>query len=121
MNIDFIIVGQGISGTMLSRHLLQAGRNVLVIDEARPTTASKIASGVINPVTGKKFVTTWMAAAQLESAIPAYTQLGSALGATFIRQCDVLNFHPTSDAATLFEMREQADDTYLHQAPVVSY
>ncbi len=114
MNIDYLIIGQGISGTLLSYELMKAGKKVLVIDVAQPDTASKIASGVINPVTGKKFVTTWMAGTLMRHATICYEELRQLLGRNFLYRRDVLNFHPTQEAATLFEARETEDDAYLH-------
>ena len=58
MEVDYVIVGQGIAGTMLSYYLLQQGNTVIVVDEFNPNSASQVASGVINPVTGRRFVTT---------------------------------------------------------------
>jgi len=54
---DIIIVGQGISGTVLSNALMEQYQKVLVIDDGNKKAASKIASGVINPVTGRRIVT----------------------------------------------------------------
>lgn len=59
MNVDYLIIGQGICGSFLSRYLLEAGCDVLVIDKERPNTASRVASGIINPVTGRRLVKTW--------------------------------------------------------------
>ncbi|HWB65164.1 MAG TPA: FAD-dependent oxidoreductase, partial [Chitinophagales bacterium] len=58
---DFIIVGQGIAGSMLSWFLLRAGQKVLVIDKYNPSSASNIAAGISNPITGRRFVKTWLA------------------------------------------------------------
>ena len=57
---DILIVGQGLAGSMLAEALLQRGQNVLVIDKKnRGITSSSIASGVINPITGMRFVKSW--------------------------------------------------------------
>jgi glycine/D-amino acid oxidase-like deaminating enzyme len=53
-------MAQGISGTMLSWFLHKAGKSFIVIDEGNSNTASKVAAGIINPVTGRRFVYTWM-------------------------------------------------------------
>src|SRR5580700_1323173 len=58
--VDVLIVGQGICGTFLSRELDRAGLCYIVIDEERPDSASRAAAGLINPVTGRRFVKTWM-------------------------------------------------------------
>ena len=60
MEFDYIIIGQGICGTFLSWNLIKAGKKILVIDELQKFSSTKVASGIINPVTGRRVVTTWM-------------------------------------------------------------
>jgi glycine oxidase len=57
---DYIVVGQGIAGSMLSWFLMKANKKVLVIDKLNPSSASNVASGISNPITGRKFVKTWL-------------------------------------------------------------
>ncbi len=54
-----LIVGQGIAGTMLAWTLRQHGVRVTVADAGFPNRSSDIAAGIINPVTGKRYVKTW--------------------------------------------------------------
>ena len=54
MEVDYLIVGQGICGTMLSWYLLKEGKTFLVIDDNNENSSSKIAAGIINPVTGRR-------------------------------------------------------------------
>ena len=56
---DFLIIGQGIAGTLLHFCLKKRGQKVHVIDRAHRGAASKVAAGGINPVTGKRFVKSW--------------------------------------------------------------
>ncbi|MBS1662348.1 MAG: FAD-dependent monooxygenase, partial [Bacteroidetes bacterium] len=58
--VDVLIIGQGICGTFLAHELERAGLSYLLIDEVRPFSASRVAAGLINPVTGRRLVTTWM-------------------------------------------------------------
>jgi len=113
--LDFLIVGQGLSGTFLSYFLLKAGKKVLVIDEDKPFTASKVASGVINPVTGRRIVRTWRIEELLPFALNAYPELGNELGVSLIKQCSVLDFHPTLQMKEAFEDRLTEEPEYLHQ------
>ncbi len=115
MNADYLIVGQGISGTLLSYNLLHAGKAVMVIDNSDTATASRVASGIINPVTGKRLVKTWMIDDLLPFAHEAYTAMGKDLGVPLVRQCDILDFHLTHDNSTLFEEKQRAETTYLHR------
>ena len=58
--VDAIIVGQGISGTLLSAEFLKNGKTVLVIDEEKIITSSKVSAGLYNPIVFKRVVKSWM-------------------------------------------------------------
>ena len=76
---NFIIIGQGIAGTMLAWHLIKAGQKVLVIDRASGKNASSVASGVINPITGKRFVKSWKMDELLPFAVQTYQAIQAEL------------------------------------------
>jgi glycine/D-amino acid oxidase-like deaminating enzyme len=63
---DYIIVGQGVGGTLLSWFLHERKKTHLVIDNDHYQAASKIAAGVINPITGRKYVKSW----RIEELLP---------------------------------------------------
>lgn len=52
--IDYLIIGQGLTGTVLSQKLMEKGINVHVIDNYKVNSATRIAAGVFNPVTYRK-------------------------------------------------------------------
>lgn len=54
--VDTIIVGQGLAGTTLAWRLMEAGETVLVVDGNDPSSASRVAAGLMTPVTGKRMV-----------------------------------------------------------------
>lgn len=56
---DYIIVGQGIAGTVLALTLLGQGKKVLVVNNSHSGSSSKVAAGIFNPVTGKRLAKTW--------------------------------------------------------------
>jgi glycine oxidase len=58
-DIDYIIIGQGLAGTLLAIFLLEQSQNILIIDNYREGGASKIAAGLVNPVTGRRIVKSW--------------------------------------------------------------
>ncbi|HIV04190.1 MAG TPA: FAD-binding oxidoreductase, partial [Candidatus Spyradosoma merdigallinarum] len=47
--LDFVVVGQGLAGTLLALELEKRGRRVLVVDDGWKTAASRAAAGVLNP------------------------------------------------------------------------
>lgn len=113
---DFIIVGQGICGTFLSYYLHKAGKNIMVYDESKPNTASKVASGVINPVTGRRIVRTWMIEEVMPFALNAYRSLEQTLQLPLIQQANILDFHPTPQMQLAFEERLPQEKDYLKHA-----
>src|SRR4051812_15632298 len=115
MIVDYLIVGQGLCGTFLSYYLLKAGKKVIIVDKSNAFTASKVASGVINPVTGRRIVRTWRIEELLPFAFDAYTELGNRFGKTFIKQCSVLDFHPSLQMKEAFEKRLPEEHKYLHR------
>jgi len=73
--LDFIIVGQGIAGSMLSWFLMKENKQVLLIDAFNPSSATHVASGITNPITGRKFVKTWLADELIPFAEKTYHEL----------------------------------------------
>lgn len=57
--VDYIIVGQGLAGSMLAYFLEKANKSFMIIDEHKGETSSIKATGLINPITGRRFVKSW--------------------------------------------------------------
>src|SRR6476646_6863359 len=66
-HVDYIIVGQGIAGTVLAHTFLQKGLKVFIIDTPELSQASKVAAGLYNPVVFKRLVKSWMADELIQS------------------------------------------------------
>lgn len=77
--IDYIIVGQGVAGTLISWNLTKRGLSHVVIDNNHHQAASKIAAGVINPITGRKYVKSWRIEEFLPVARETYSELSDHL------------------------------------------
>jgi glycine oxidase len=79
--IDYIIVGQGIAGSVLAYSLRKNGQKVVIFDQNTEgvLTSSKIAAGVINPITGRRFVKSWRIDALLPAAKRLYQELETEL------------------------------------------
>jgi glycine oxidase len=59
--VDFLIVGQGLAGSVLALQLLKYGKRMLVINNSKTNSASSAAAGIYNPITGREMVKTWLA------------------------------------------------------------
>lgn len=117
MQVDYLIIGQGIAGTMLSWNLYKEGKSFVVIDEALPNTSSKVAAGVMNPITGRRFVRSWKIDEILPFAVKAYEQLGLVLGEELVYKKPIIDFFPTPQGRDNFVNLIAEDDTYVHTFP----
>src|SRR6187200_122178 len=115
MQTEFLIVGQGISGTWLSYYLQKENRSFIVIDNEQPNSASRVAAGIINPVTGRRIVKTWMIDVLLSFIVPAYEELGKKLGLKAIEQKSLIDFHPTPQMKMAFDERVKENADFLFQ------
>lgn len=88
--VDFLIVGQGIVGTMLAFFLLKKNQRVLVIDKKIPGSASQHSSGIINPITGRRFAKTWQIDTLLPFARETYKELEVLLHNEFVEDIDII-------------------------------
>src|SRR5690606_5670358 len=86
MKVDFLLIGQGIAGTLLSYRLIGAGKKVYVIDQPGKNNSSRVAAGLFNPVTGRKMVKTWDADLIFPEIKHLYQQMEKALGCRFFHE-----------------------------------
>src|SRR5690242_6028765 len=117
MQVDYLIVGQGICGTMLSWFLHKEGKTFFIIDDNNEKASSKVAAGVINPVTGRRYAYTWMIDEIMPFAVQAYEEIGKHFNTQFVFQKSVIDFFPSPQMRLAFIDRLTEDDTFLHSYP----
>ena len=113
--VDYLIIGQGLVGTWLSYYALKAGKTCMVVNDSHTAAASQVASGVINPVTGRRIVQTWMIDTFLPFALKAYTDLGAQLNTTIVKEAPVFLIHPSLQMQESFEYRYAHENVYLQK------
>lgn len=83
---DVIIVGQGLAGTTLAWHLREAGQRVLILDACEAVTSSKIAAGLITPITGQRLVLSRRCDEFLPAAAKFYARIEKCTGKKFFHE-----------------------------------
>jgi glycine/D-amino acid oxidase-like deaminating enzyme len=117
MEVDYLIIGQGICGTMLSWFLNKEGKSFVVIDEGKENSSSKIAAGIINPVTGRRYAYTWMIDEVMPFAVDSYKDIGKHLAVELAFPKSIIDFFPSPQMRSAFIERLTENDTYLHSYP----
>ena len=115
MKVDVLIIGQGISGTCLSYYLANEKISFIVFDDERKNAPSRVAAGIINPVTGRRIVRTWMIEELLPYTWSFYTQLGTELGIQSISEKKIIDFFPSPQMKIAFDERLNEGETYLQK------
>jgi glycine oxidase len=81
--VNYIIVGQGLAGTVLAHTLLKQNKSLVIIDLPSISMASKVAAGLWNPVVFKRLVKSWMADDLLEYMDSFYPEVEVLLNEKF--------------------------------------
>lgn len=74
-NYDVVVLGQGLAGTALAWQLRWQGQRVLVVDREPEISSSKIAAGLITPITGQRLVVSWRFAEFWSTAVAFYRRV----------------------------------------------
>lgn len=117
MKVDHLIIGQGLSGSMLGWFLKKEGRSFVIIDDESPYPASRVAAGIINPVTGRRYVSTWMIDELIPFCSSLYFELENFFDNRFVRKTGLIEFFTTPQMVEAFATRLTENDTWLHSYP----
>jgi len=79
-NHSYLIVGGGLAGLTLAYFLRKAGQDVTVVDDGAPGSSSRVAAGIVHPVTGRRKVKTWLADAIIPFARNHYREVEALAG-----------------------------------------
>ena len=95
----YLIVGQGLAGTLLAFSLLEKGEEVLIADDYNHASASQVAAGMWNPVTFKRLAASWLAKEMLEEMNLTFRKLEEKLQTSFFHSLPVARiFNSIQDA-----------------------
>ena len=89
----------------------------MVMDNNADNSSSKVAAGIINPVTGRRYVTAWMIDELLDFTPMAYKEFGDYLNTPLLFQKSIIDFFPSAQMRNAFVDRVTENDTYLHAYP----
>ena len=113
--VKYLIVGQGLTGTWLSYFLLKQGITFKIVNDANTGSATSVASGVINPVTGRRIVQTWMIDTLLPFAIASYKAFQQDENIPIIKDAPIALIHPSLQMKESFDYRLTHDNIYLKE------
>lgn len=97
---DYLIIGQGLAGTLLAHELEKNGHEFIVFDP-NVGNASKTAAGMYNPVVLKRFSPVWQGGQQIAAAKQVMAELSKKLAVTLDYPLDIFRvFHDETEKIT---------------------
>lgn len=109
--VDYLVVGQGLAGSLIAHFLLKADKTIYVLNHETPHAASNVAAGIINPVTGRRFVKSWRVDELIPFAKETYDAFEQQLGNTF--------FTPRNILRTLYDVKDE--NNWLNRSGTAGY
>ncbi len=88
--VEFLIVGNGLAGTMLAFEMLEQKLDFRIVTSQQKPRASEIAAGMFNPLVFKRLTKSWMADALLPAMEHKYRELENLLGNRFYFEKPIL-------------------------------
>lgn len=96
----YLIIGQGLAGSLLAWRLQEAGVPVEIADAGDPNAASRVAPGIVNPLAGARLKPSWRVAEQIPAVQQLYPAIEAALGGETY-------FHPTPIVRVVKDARQR--------------
>jgi glycine/D-amino acid oxidase-like deaminating enzyme len=113
-SVDFIVVGQGLAGSVLSLKLLEAGYTIKVIDKAELSSCSKVAAGIWNPVVFKRLTKSWMIDELLPEMLKFYRQTETLFNTSLIAGRQIVKLFSEQQEVDLWKKKSVGElENYL--------
>lgn len=117
---DFLIIGQGLAGSLMAWQLLRRNQRVLVVDRDEEETSSKVAAGLVTPISGSRF----KMSSDLERVLPCaqkfYWDLEEEMSARFFTHLRIARlFQDQPETVAWQKSKEKSPDHFAkHHSPL---
>jgi glycine oxidase len=113
MKFDYIIVGNGIAGSVLSYMLLQRKKKILVIDKPSLSSSSQVAAGLYNPIVFKRLAKSWNIDVLLPFADKFYSDAESFFGEKLYHKKNILKIFSEENEIAFWKKKAEEIPEYL--------
>ncbi len=121
MERPILIVGQGLAGSSLAWKLLKAGQPCHVVDRPLAETASRVAAGLVNPLTGRKIKPDWRQEECLAEAHRYYRETEEELQGSWWECTEIWRELSDEDQQAFWQQRRESEDTSCFTGPLLPW
>ncbi|MDA7501822.1 FAD-binding oxidoreductase [Chitinophagales bacterium] len=104
------MVGQGLAGTNLAWACFFKGVPFKIIDEHAGNDCSALAAGLMNPITGRALVKSWLFDDLIAAAVPHYKRVEEELSKSLLIQLPILRVFQSQKEANDFDLKSEHPD-----------
>jgi glycine oxidase len=117
MSPRILIIGQGLAGTALAWRLWERGVPFVIADRDEPVTCSKVAAGLITPITGMRLTVSWRYVLFYREALRFYRECGRHLQQRFLFPRGYVRLLKNEQEIAKWEKRRRDPDMqpFLHR------
>lgn len=111
--MKILIVGQGIAGSLLAWRLLEQNHTVQILSAPNQVSASRVAAGVLTPITGKRFAVSWEYHRLYNEAVTTYKKLGQQFNQKIFYPRKTIRIFRSAREKNLWDKKSQARPDFL--------
>ncbi|HEX3445368.1 MAG TPA: FAD-dependent oxidoreductase [Chthoniobacterales bacterium] len=117
--VDYLVVGQGLAGSLLTLLLQERGLSVIVVENGHRHAASKAAGGIINPITGKRLNRPALIDKLLKRVFTVYPKIEAQLAVPLFQERTVLRLLQSDEEAQRWRRQSSLSEyrDYLSSIP----
>lgn len=105
MGSRILIIGQGLAGTALAWRLHERGITFLIVDRDEELTSSKVAAGLVTPITGMRLNLNWRYETLYPEALAFYRRLEVEMDESFYHEVPIVRLLRDEKAVSLWKKR----------------
>lgn len=115
--MNVLIIGQGIAGTSLAWELSRHGVDFMVVDRPLGETASRVAAGLVNPLTGRAFRPGWRQEECLKKAFDFYPETEEKLNGSWWQKVPIFRELEQDDQEEIWKTRQMDEASAAYAGP----
>ena len=90
MNYEFLVVGQGITGSIVALQLKKSLKKFKLIEGGNPNTSSKVATGIVHPISLKRCNLSWRGKEFYDFSDAFYKKINTESSIELYKSCKLL-------------------------------
>jgi len=116
---DTLIIGGGLAGCVAAWHEVLHGRTAVLVDHAELSNCSRVAGGLVNPVTGKRFVLDPRFKTHWKESLAFYRRVEACLGEELFHPCPQWRIFQTEEERETWIQRARSGEMDEWAGPVL--